>query len=128
MHIPKPSKKKKKKLTPLPSLVKKADIAFSRFIRNRDQTELQGRCCTCGQPGNQAGHFIKRSHKKVRWNVTNVHLQCSRCNHYLDGNEAVYALFIVNKYGVDHFKWLHAQKGTYKITRDELERIIEAYK
>lgn len=124
---PVPKKKKRKRLPSLPSLIKKADIAFSRFIRNRDAVELQGRCCTCGGIGNQAGHYIKRSHKKVRWHPKNVHLQCAHCNHFLSGSEAAYSLFIVNKYGVDHLRWLHEQKGEYKVSREELAQIIEAY-
>ena len=124
--VPKKAKKRKR-LPSLPSLIKKADTVFSRFIRNRDSVELKGQCCTCGQPGEQAGHFIKRSHKRIRWDVTNCHLQCKRCNHFLDGNESAYALFIVNRYGVEKLRWLNEQKGTYKVSREELNKIIEAY-
>ena len=126
--VPKPSKKKKK-LLPLASLRKKADKVFSKFIRNRDAVELQGRCCTCGQPGNQAGHFIKRGHLSVRYHPQNVHLQCCRCNHFLDGNDSEYSRFIINKYGMDIFNWLLEQKKIVrKLTREELNQIIEAYK
>ena len=130
--VPKPSrsmakKKKRKKLLPLGSLVKKADRIFSSFIRERDAVELNGKCCTCGKPGNQAGHFIKRSHKKIRWNPQNVHLQCFYCNHALGGNESEYARFIIEKYGMETFGWLLDQKGTYKPSREELNKIILAY-
>lgn len=127
---PKPDpkhKKKKKRLTPLPKLIKKADIIFSKFIRDRDAIELKGRCCTCGSEGNQAGHFVKRSWKKIRWHPQNVHLQCCKCNHFLDGNEAEYSRFIINKYGLETFNWLLSQKVAHKVTRDEVEKVIEAY-
>jgi len=120
-------KKKKKKLLPLPKLIAKADRIFSKFIRNRDAVELQGRCCTCGQPGNQAGHFIKRTHKKIRYHPKNVHLQCVKCNHFLDGNQDEYARFIINKYGINVFYWLMNQKGMFKLSREEVQRVIEAY-
>ena len=120
-------KKKKKRITPLPTLIKKADRIFSLFIRNRDAVDLQGRCCTCGSLGNQAGHFIKRTHKKIRWHPQNVHTQCCKCNLFLDGNEAEYSRFIINKYGLETFNWLLSQKGTYKVTREEVEKVIEAY-
>jgi hypothetical protein len=127
---PKPKhvkKKKRKKLLPFPSLVKKADKIFSLWIRKRDEVKLQGRCCTCGEPGNQAGHFVKRNHYKVRWNVDNVNLQCSRCNHFLGGNDAEYARFIINIYGIDRFEWLMEQKGPVKLSREDVQRVIDAY-
>ena len=130
--IPKPSKKKTKKrkrLAPLPSLIKKADEVFSRYIRERDAIDLRGNCCTCGKPGNQAGHFIKRSYKSLRWYPHNVHLQCARCNHYLDGNQDEYARFIVNKYGVDEFNQMMLWKQSpIKLTREMVQDIIDQYK
>ena len=130
MQIPKPSpkkKSKKKRVTPLPALVRNADKVFALFIRNRDAVELQGRCCTCGAPGNQAGHFVKRSWKKIRWNPLNVHLQCCQCNHFKGGNEAEYSRFIIKKYGIETFHWLLDQKVPHKVTREDLARIILAY-
>lgn len=127
---PKPERKKKakrKKLHSYKSLMKKADTVFSKWIRNRDFTELNGKCCTCGKPGNQAGHFVSRTHKRVRWEPKNVHLQCSYCNCYQHGAQDQYSAFIINKYGFDTFQWLLLQKGSYKPNRDELERIIRAY-
>lgn len=128
--VPKPTKKervKKKRSTPLPKLIKKADIIFSKFIRNRDAEELKGKCCTCGDPASQAGHFIKRSWKKIRFHPQNVHAQCARCNHYLDGNEAEYSRFIIERYGLETFNWLLSQKVAHKLTREEVQKVIEAY-
>ena len=128
MIFPAPKKLKRKKLPSIPALLRKAEKAFNRHIRNRDAKELNGRCCTCNQPGNQAGHFNKKTHSETRFDPTNVHLQCVRCNHYLDGNEGSYALFIAEKYGMEHLKHLISQRGkVHKFTRDELNKIIEAY-
>lgn len=127
---PKPKmakKKKRKRLTPLPALIRKADRVFSLFIRNRDAVELQGRCCTCNAPGSQCGHYIKRGWHKLRWNPKNAALQCPRCNHFLDGNQDEFAVFLVNKYGIDILNELHAQKFPHKVTREELNQIILAY-
>jgi hypothetical protein len=134
-EVPKPQKRdrkkkisKKKKLLPLPKLIKKADIIFSKFIRSRDSIYLNGKCCTCGQPGSQAGHFIKRGHHSVRFNPKNVHLQCGRCNHFMGGNDSEYARFIINEYGIETFNWLLDQKNvTHKFTREELNLIIIGY-
>ena len=129
--VPKPikksKKKKRKKLMPFPALIRKADRVFSLFIRNRDSVAMKGRCCTCGAPGNQAGHFVKRSYKAIRWHPQNVHLQCTKCNHFLDGNEAEYSRFIINTYGLDIFHWLLSQKQTVKVTREMVQAVISAY-
>lgn len=124
--VPKPKKKvrkKRKRLTPLPTLIRKADKVFSKFIRERDNYI----CVTCGKPGNHAGHYIRRAHKKARWNPINVNCQCACCNTYLDGNMDAYALYLVNKYGIYILNELQTLKGTYKPTREELEKIILAY-
>ena len=132
--VPKPEKKKKekkKKLKSIKTLYAKAKKVFNKFIRDRDAVELQGKCCTCGKPGNQAGHFVKSTHKKLEFHTKNVHLQCTHCNCYLDGNEAEYSKFIIEKYSIEYFHWLLSQKGTWKQTvperREYLEYIIAAY-
>jgi hypothetical protein len=125
--MPSVPKIKKKKLLPLPSLIKKADRIFHKWIRERDAVDLNGKCCTCGKPGTDAGHFVKATHKRVRWNPKNVHLQCRYCNSYLGGNEAEYSKFIIEKYGLETFNLLLSCKGTYKVTRYELNIIIYAY-
>lgn len=127
---PKPTrsvkKKKKKKLLPFPSLVKKADRVFRAWIRLRDKGKP---CCTCGSYDNyiHAGHFVKRNHYKVRWHPDNVHGQCVICNYYLGGNEAEYSRFIINTYGIERFNWLMEQKGPIKLSREHVQRVIEAY-
>lgn len=128
---PKPAKKvkpKKKKLPKLSTLTKKADAVFSKFIRDRDAVELKGKCCTCGKEGTQAGHYISRRYKVLRWDVRNVALQCSRCNCWEAGASDEFALFLVNKYGIDILNELHYLKMTpFKLTREHLERVIAAY-
>lgn len=124
--VPKPvmnKKKKRKKLPSMPSLIRKADQVFSKFIRERDGHK----CCTCGKPAKHAGHYIRRAHKRARWNTYNVNAQCVYCNTYLDGNMDAYALFLVNKHGIYILNELQSLKGTYKPSREELNQIITAY-
>jgi hypothetical protein len=125
MEVSKPTRKKKvkrKKLSKLSTLIHKADKVVAKFIRSRDPF-----CVTCGKPTQHAGHYIRRGHKRVRWNVKNIHGQCCGCNTFLDGNMDRYALFMIEKYGLEHLQWLNDQKGTYKPTREELGKIIQAY-
>lgn len=118
-----PKPKKRKRLLSMKSLIKKADQVFSKFIRERDKHT----CVTCGKSAQHAGHYIRRSWKKCRWHPQNVHAQCIRCNTYLDGNMDAYAIFLVNSYGPQILSHLQGMKINYKPSRDELNRIIQAY-
>lgn len=138
----------KKKLVPLPTLVKKADKVFSRWIRDRDvidglyiETEdglsiPATYCFTClkkipisGKGTGEAGHFIKRGVKTLRYNPENVHTQCSRCNHFLGGNDGKYAVNLNRLYGQGKAEELIEIESIYKrdghkFTRQELENVI----
>lgn len=136
---------------PLPKLIKKADKVFSRWIRDRDtvdglymQTEDGlslpcGYCFTCNKPTptegkgtGDAGHFIKRGIKNLRFNEINVNLQCTRCNHFLGGNDGKYAVNLNSKYGPGTAEGLielenEYKRNGYKLKREELDLIIEKY-
>ena len=138
-------------LIPLPKLVNKADKVFSRYVRDRDTVDglyIQneeglsipcGYCFTCfkvtpveGKGTGDAGHFIKRSCKTLRYDEENVNLQCTRCNHFLSGNDGRYAVQLDAKYGKGTAKRLHGEEDAYrrdgyKFTRDELSGLIEYY-
>lgn len=143
----------RKKLTPLPTLVKKADKLFSRWIRDRDtvgglyvQNEEGysipcGYCFTCGKitptegiMTGDAGHFVKRTVWGLKYDPMNVHLQCTRCNKYLDGNEGWYAVNLDKQYGQGMAAKLKEREAECKrdknkpLKRQELEEIIERYK
>lgn len=133
------------------ALEKKAWTVFSRWIRDRDTVEdlyiidsdgysiKCGHCFTCGavtptetKLSGHAGHFCKRAIKNIKFHERNVHLQCQRCNLYLDGNEGWYAINLDKRYGPGTAEWLKSLEADYrrdgfKITRDYLEGIIEKY-
>lgn len=104
---------------------KNAWDTFSKWIRNRDK-----RCVTCGKTeGLQAGHFW---HNCLDFDEMNINAQCERCNHYLSGNLAVYASYLIAKYGQKKFQDLEARhylamKGR-KFEVDYYEALIEKYK
>lgn len=73
----------RKKLVPLPKLVKKLDDVFQTVIRYRDDFT----CITCGRkfPRGErtqlhAGHFVSRGVFATRWDEENVNAQCAGCN------------------------------------------------
>lgn len=133
----------KPKLTPLPSLIRKADTAFSRYVRLRDSEYQDGQwvceCITCGRklvtvyadgrwnPAVNAGHYIGRSRKLLRWTEENVSAQCARCNAWRDKVDMItaYRKALCAKIGEDGVTNLEAQaKIDYKPNRAELLEII----
>ena len=115
---------KKKKLKSIGYLKRKADTLFSIFIRNREKY-----CYICGSVKNlQAGHFVSRSYLFLRYDEDNVHTCCLACNVFKNGNMALYALRIVNQYGVYKLREFERNKRKQVVnTRLFLEGIIKRY-
>ena len=124
----------KKKAPTLSFLEKKLDRYFSTVAR-RSRADEGGtvQCVTCGVlkhwKETDAGHFIKRQYRSVRWTLTNVHPQCFRCNHFQDGRQDDYANYIIKTYGQDEFNFLMSRKyEIVKYGRYEIELLINTYK
>lgn len=125
----------KKKLIPLPKLLKKAQTVFNAHIRERDK-DLG--CISCGGEVQQAGHYFSQgNHSALRFGLPhsfaymNTNGQCIKCNMYLHGNLIRYRQGLVSKYGEDEVLRLEEEADnnrTKKWSRDELEIIIETYK
>lgn len=114
--------------------LKTADKWFSKFIRIRDADE-NGIiiCISCGKPVHwtkaDAGHFIKRQFKSLRYNEKNVNGQCRKCNWLLQGNDINYAKGLVKKYGEGILDELLATKNrTLPLGRFELKHIADYYR
>ena len=111
--------------------VKKAQVIFNQFIRLRD--ENQG-CVSCGisLAGRKfdAGHFYNaNNHWALRFDESNVHGQCVRCNRDLHGNLLEYRKNITQRIGPDELDRLDSQSNeTRKFTRDELLEIYTKYR
>lgn len=126
----------RKKLTPLPKLIKKLDDVFQMAIRYRDNFT----CITCGRkfPKGErselhAGHFIGRGVYSTRWDEENVNAQCAACNlkQSLADVEVIhrYEVALKQKYGDDVIDRLFEKKhAPFKPTRVWLEDNINLYK
>jgi len=125
---------KKKKTLTISKLRDQVWILFSRFIRLRD---CQGRgylnCYTCGASipmgDAHAGHFKHGKNKVTYLMEDNVHGQCERCNFYLNGCEAEYALKLEDEIGrerVNELIELNRKEIVWK--REELLELKEIYK
>ena len=123
---PKPSKKKKK-LIPLNKLLKKTQIVFNRWIRNRDEGLT---CISCNGKYSQAGHYIAQgSSSNLRFNEDNVNGQCAGCNTFKSGNLIEYRIGLVKKIGIKRVQWLEDNRKVFKTwKRWELEALLEKYK
>ena len=122
--------KRRVKLKNIKSLRRKLDLAFSLWIRKRDADENGfGKCISCGEwRPLQCGHFQKRGHLALRWHPLGAAGQCVRCNHYLGGNEAAFALELIRRHGEGAVNSLMALKHqTVKFTRADLEALIQKY-
>lgn len=114
--------------------MKNADKWFSIYIRLRDSNEDGvGECCTCGKhvhwKQGDAGHFVNRQHKSLRYSEDNVHLQCRKCNRFDEGNITGYSIFMINKFGSDILSKLSVAKNvTVKMGKYELSQIAFFYK
>jgi hypothetical protein len=110
---------------------------FSKFIRLRDCLKFgshrMGKCFTCGEVKDfselDAGHYVKSTHRLIKFHEQNVHAQCRKCNRFMGGNEAEYTVRLIDKYGRELVDYLLSQKGkTKKFTRSELIDLKNQYK
>lgn len=130
------SKKKKPKTLNIPKLIKKLDEVYSLYIRQKyyDEFTEYVSCVTCGKTahykdGMQNGHYISRSHRSLRYDDLNCHVQCFRCNVKLKGNMPAYALFLIRTYGQGILEELEEKKSqTKQFTANELLELIQIYK
>ena len=121
---------KRRKLPPLKSLEKKLDRVFSEYIRRRDADEGgTAVCVTCGKlyfwRDIQAGHWVKRQHRALRWDERNVYPQCAAENLYKNGAMDEMAAHIIRKHGAETIdELLRLKKTSVKHTRADLETLI----
>ena len=111
---------------------------FSEYIRKRDclattSTLDSGKCVSCGEEhpiGDcDAGHFISGRGNAILFDETCVHLQCKRCNLFLNGNQLPYRRAIVSMYGEGYDEYLERKsKETKQFERWELEALRDSYR
>ncbi len=113
-------KPKSKHLEELQTLVNK-------YVRLRDK-DLG--CISCDKTkdwGGQwhAGHYFSRGHSSyLRFNLHNIHKQCSVCNMRLSANIERYRPRLIAKIGVDNYERLVCDKS--KLLEIDIEKINRA--
>lgn len=75
------------------------------------------------------GHGIGRQHKATKYNETNNHAQCKKCNGFEGGKREVYKENVDKKYGAGTWDKLEiASRQTCKRTKFEIELMTTYYK
>lgn len=128
------TKQRKAEQERIPDLIKKADKAFSDWVRARDR--LAGHpCISSGKPldwsGNKtdAGHFRSRgAASHLRYHPDNCHAQAKRENRFLAGNAVDYRIGLIARIGLARVEALEANNSPHKWQRDELLNIIKEFK
>jgi len=82
------------------NLIKELDKIFSEYIRLKYSNNFFFcKCCTCSEYDHykdmDAGHYIPRIHKSLRFSEYNVHVQCKQCNQFKKGNVDKYKEFLI---------------------------------
>lgn len=116
--------------------MRKADEAFSLFIRTRDSQNYEGKafkCISCQRVLSidqaDCGHYVNRSHMSLRFNESNCSAQCRFCNRFQEGNIQDYRKGLIQKIGLQKVELLEAAKNvTNKISNFELEILAKHYK
>ena len=116
--------------------MRKADQAFSLYIRTRDAQPYEGRafrCISCGRvlPIEQAdcGHYVNRQHMSLRFSELNCNAQCSHCNRFDEGNMQGYRRGLIEKIGLQKVELLESMKHQVnKLSSFDLEAIAKYYK
>lgn len=92
----KPVKRARKGKLGLTALVKRLDVIFSKYIR----AKYPPKCFTCGYVGQmQAGHYITRHCKAIRWDERNCRPQCYACNILKRGDAPTFRENLIKELG-----------------------------
>ena len=104
--------------------LKLTQAEFNKFIRLRDEGKP---CISCGRhhPGqNHAGHYLSvGAHPELRFEESNVHLQCAPCNNHLSGNIIEYRKGLLNRIGPFQLEWLEGPHKAANYTLEDIKKI-----
>lgn len=94
----------------------KVQALANKYARVRDDILERG-CITC--PTKYAkwdgGHFLPTStHPAIRYNTSQIHKQCFRCNRIFSGKPKEYRQAMIELYGIEKVEWLEKQRGVHR--------------
>lgn len=77
-----------------------------------------------------AGHYYSRGHSaSIRFNLNNIHKQCSICNNHLSGNIQGYTPRLIEKIGQENYQFLVENKSKpRRYSREYIEKAKRVFK
>ena len=111
-------------------LIEIAQKTCNTYIRMRDKDEP---CVSCGVKVKDgmahASHFkAVGSYSYLRFDESNIHKSCSKCNVFLNGNLNEYRIRIVERIGQEELDRLDKPNELKKWDIDEIKKIIYNYR
>lgn len=120
---------KRKKLIPLPKLIKKAEYVFNKWIREVRDKDLP--CIACGKHCEHydAGHYVPAGKSSyLRFNEWNVSKECKKCNAFDSFHLVGYRKNLIERIGIENVEWLEENRFIlHSWDREQLEFIIKKY-
>lgn len=111
--------------------------AFNEFIRLRDADQP---CISCGITSEQlaekwrggkwdAGHYRSvGSSPHLRFNESNCHKQCKKCNNQLSGNIVEYRKGLIQRIGQEAVEQIEADQKPLKLSISEIKELLKHYR
>lgn len=122
-------KAKKEALKGVSHYLKVLQAEVNQYVRLRDKDEP---CISCGRHHEgqyHAGHYrTVKACSALRFNLLNIHKQCSACNTHLSGNIVEYRINLVKKIGAEQVEWLEGPQPTVRYELDWLKEQIAHYR
>ncbi len=123
------TKQRKAALESLPSLLKKCQISFNKYVNTRD-AELP--CIACNEPIRtvaHASHYLSvGARPNLRFSEMNVHKGCSKCNLFLHGNLINFRLNLIKRVGLEAVEALESDQTPKHYTKDQLIALAKEYR
>lgn len=123
--LKKPKKKNEK------SLKRKLDEIYSVYVRKTASDKTGYVTCYCGVrihwKESDCSHYIPRGCLALRYDSRNTTPSCRRCNRYMGGNLAAYALSLEARFGVGILQELDREKRNI-VKNFPYEELIDKYR
>ena len=114
--------------------VKKTQAEVNKYIHQRDYGLG---CISCDEHLRaihiggvyDAGHYRSRgSAPHLRFVITQIHLQCKKCNRQLSGNIVEYRKGFIRRYGVDLVERIESDQRSRKYTIEQMQRMAALFR
>ena len=128
---PKPVKREKSKAKPVKKISSRGALIKTAHSIMRDIVIVRDGRCVCPPPEKghseilQAGHIVQSTKPGTRFDLLNVHCQCSACNGRHVHFEHYYVDWFIGKFGIEQKLriGMDAERGSLKTY--EIQEIIE---